>query len=193
MSTTPKTPKPRALRVHTLASLTERCAEEGDCLIWPGVGPQRKKITRVTIHHAGVRQSVRRLFAALRGDPQALAEQAGQAERGYWVSTCGDPHCMAAAHTQRRSQKQHLTHANTLANSGAVNRVRIAKISRVRRQRHGKLTDEQIEAIRRSPLGIEQEAQRYGVSAALISRVRRRNPATAAGTVWAGLGGRASA
>ena len=47
-------PKPRTPKVHTLASLTALCADEGDCLIWPGVGPQRKKVTRPTIHHAGV-------------------------------------------------------------------------------------------------------------------------------------------
>ena len=139
-------PKPRTRKVHTLASLTALCADEGDCLIWPGVGPQRKKVTRPTIHNAGVRQSVRRLFAALRGDPRALAEQAGTAEPGHWSATCGDPHCMAEAHTVRRSPGQHLQAARTRANTGASNQVRIAKIARTQRGRVGKLTDAQIAA-----------------------------------------------
>lgn len=186
-------PKPRTPQVHTLASLTALCTEEGACLIWPGIGPQRKKITRPTVFHAGKRQSVRRLFAALRGNPQALAEQAGQAEPGYWASTCGDPHCMALAHTERRTRIQHMASARTRANTGAVNQVRIAKIMRTQRQRVGKLNDEQIAAIQASPLGIEKEARAHGVSPALVARLRRRNPAKAAGTVWAGLGGRAQA
>lgn len=186
-------PKPRTPKVHTLASLTALCADEGDCLIWPGVGPQRKKVTRPTIHHAGVRQSVRRLFAALRGDPRALAEQAGTADPGHWSATCGDPHCMAEAHTVRRSPGQHLQAARTRANTGASNQVRIAKIARTQRGRVGKLTDAQIAAILASPLGIQKEAKVHGVSPALIARMRRRNPARTAGTVWAGLGGRAGA
>ena len=186
-------PKPRTPKVHTLASLTALCADEGDCLIWPGVGPQRKKVTRPTIFHAGVRQSVRRLFAALRGDPRALAEQAGTADPGHWSSTCGDPHCMAEAHTVRRSPGQHLQAARTRANTGATNQVRIAKIARTQRGRVGKLTDAQIAAILASPLGIQKEAKVHGVSPALIARMRRRNPARTAGTVWAGLGSRAQA
>ena len=186
-------PKPRTPKVHTIASLTALCADEGDCLIWPGVGPQRKKVTRPTIFHAGVRQSVRRLFAALRGDPRALAEQSGAADPGHWSSTCGDRHCMAEAHTVRRSPGQHLQAARTWANVGATNQVRIAKIARTQRGRVGKLTDAQIAAILASPLGIQKEAKVHGVSPALIARMRRRNPARTAGTVWAGLGSRAQA
>ena len=48
-------------------------------------------------------------------------------------------------------------------------------------------------AIRISPLGIQKEAKVHGVSPALIARMRRRNPARTAGTVWAGLGSRAQA
>lgn len=186
-------PRPRIPVYHTLASLTALCTEEGDCLIWPSIGPQRKKITRPTVFHGGVRQSVRRLFAALRGDPQALAEQARLAEPGYWAATCGDPHCMAAAHTERRTRAQHMDNARTRANSGATNLIRIAKIAKSQRERRGKLTEAQIAAICNSPLGIEKEAQVHGVSPALIARLRRRNPAKAAGTVWAGLGRRAQA
>jgi hypothetical protein len=55
------------------------------------------------------------------------------------------------------------------------------------------VTDAQIAAILASPLGIQKEAQVHGVSPALIARMRRRNPARTAGTVWAGLGSRAQA
>ena len=48
-------------------------------------------------------------------------------------------------------------------------------------------------AILASPLGIQKEAKVHGVSPALIARMRRRNPARTAGTVWAGLGSRAGA
>jgi hypothetical protein len=183
----------RPITTHTLASLTALCTEEGECLIWPGIGPQRKKIKRPTVFHNGVRQSVRRLFAALRGDPQALAEQAGTAEPGHWAATCGDPHCMAKAHTVRRSRGEHMANARTRANVGATNQLRIAKIIRTKRAQAGKLSDEQIAAIQASSRGIKAEASVHGVSHSLISRIRRRNPARAAGTVWAGLGGRAQA
>jgi dephospho-CoA kinase len=53
--------------------------------------------------------------------------------------------------------------------------------------------DAQIAAILASPLGIQKEAKVHGVSPALIARMRRRNPARTAGTVWAGLGSRAGA
>jgi len=121
------------------------------------------------------------------------AQQRGTADPGHWSATCGDPHCMAAAHTVRRSPGQHLQAARTRANVGTTNQMRIAKIARTQRGRVGKLTDAQIAAILASPLGIQKEAQVHGVSPALIARMRRRNPARTAGTVWAGLGGRAGA
>lgn len=184
------TPKPRTPRVHTLASLTARCADESPCLIWPGIGPTAKKINRPMIFHAGTRLPVRRLFAILRGDPKALSEEAGRIQRGYWVTTCGDPHCMAQAHTLRRTKAQHLHAARTRANSGITNTVRIAKIARTRRSRDGKLTPEQIRQIAASNDSVSNEARRHNVSRALISRMRLRNVSTQAGSIFSGLGAR---
>ncbi len=187
---TRKPPKTRTPQVHTLASLKARCADEGPCLIWPGIGPTGKKVDRPMIFHAGTRLPVRRLFAILRGDPRALAEEAGQIAKGYWAVTCGDPHCMAEAHTLRRTPDEHLQAARTRANSGTSNAVRVAKITRTRRARSGKLTPEQIRQIAASSDSVTTEARRHNVSRALISRMRLRDVSTQAGSIFSGLGAR---
>lgn len=180
----------RAPQVHTLQSLTARCEDEGPCLIWPGVGPTRKKIARPMIHHDGVRQSVRRLFAILRGDPLALAEETGRLARAYWGVSCGDLHCMAAEHTVRRSKHEQYKMMRKRANTGATNMIRIARITRTQRAKVGKLSPAQIDTIVSSPDSHETEASRHGVSKALIARMRRRDVSTQAGSIFSGLGGR---
>ncbi len=173
---------------HTMATLAPRLREDADCLIWTGY-TNTQGIPNVS--HNGRMCSVRRLVALLAGDPMALAEEAGRAPMGLWGHICGNPRCVAHAHAQRLSLKQHMHGMSKIVNTGSAKAILVAKMTATKRARYGKIAAADLPAVLSAATTCADEAALRGVSITLIRRLRNRDTSHHAGGVFSGLGARA--
>ena len=132
---------------------------EGDCWEWRGCMNGPIPIMK----HDGKVANVRRLVLIDRGVPM----------KGFIATyTCGNPKCVNPEHTARSSRAQ--MNRRIMADmSSATNALRSKRIADVKREKHAKLSQADVEQIRASDDRHEDLAARYGVSKSLIGRVRR--------------------
>lgn len=151
----------KSYAVHTVESLKAQCEQLGDCLVWQGyVANQTPK---VSVFGEGM-SPVRKLFAELLGNRKFA--------KGvyFYASSCGDPLCVAPAHTIRRSRSQQIQAMNkALRNNAAAELIRRVKMSEGRRR----VTAEMIEEIMTSPDTGKDVAIRLGISKSCVSKYRR--------------------
>lgn len=144
---------------HTIASMTARCLEDGDCLLWTGAkyttGAARAQIVGTTRSI-----SARRLWLELHGVDMENAKA---------HSTCGNPLCLAHAVKSTPSQIGKSTAERT---GYARSIVRRKKISEAKRKT-AKLTLAQVDDIRNGGGLLREKAARNGVSKATAGAIVR--------------------
>lgn len=159
---------------YLLKRIRNGCREDGDCLVWKGhCGKGEMPVMSVK----GVPRTVRRLTYQHAVGPVGAGMEV--------VSTCGTPRCVAPEHLKKISKTQRRRESAAKRSAGAS--VRLLSANRVRQ---GKLDMEKARAIRASEETGPVLAERYGVSTALISLVRR-GQSWAEPSPWSGLGARA--
>ena len=143
----------------TLQTIKDRCVEEGDCWIWnqgqDGHGYPSISVNRKTTN---VRRLVYKLTGKHLGQFQPIR------------ATCGNKLCCNPDHLVTTTRKQLSEIA--LQNGSFHNPKTIAKRAETIRAKFGKLDMEKARQIRLSNDPTEVEAERYGVSKALIIKVR---------------------
>ena len=158
----------RKKTVHTVASLLERCEEDGDCMMWRGF---HQNGTVPMVAHDGKLWSVRKLMAHLRG-----REVPGS---GYWSVKCGFQSCVAPDHIIHRPSRAHFQAMNKkLFSNPALVALRNAKMGR----HHRKLTDEQMRDLMQSSETHVAIAKRLGVSVSTVKRYRYGETGATLGT-----------
>lgn len=164
---------------QTISTLRERCTEVGDCWEWQGA---RTDTGHPTVRHDGKTHLVRRLMAALAGidmPPNAKA-----------VTTCENLRCVNPDHIVMRTHRQVMKRQGELGKLSDI--ARIAKIAATKRAKYGKLTTEQVRAIRDSSETGVAMAALHGISQGKVSAIRRhRCWRELSGNPFTGLGARA--
>jgi len=89
------------------------------------------------------------------------------------VPVCGNSKCVNPDHIRVIPLREHLRRASKVAHSEGNEILRAAKIAEVRRAKHAKLTWDQVNAIRESDQPYRTLSAEYGVSMALIGRIKR--------------------
>ena len=151
--------------IHTIESLMALTTEEGNCRLWNkylGNGVPM-------IYHDGKFIQVRKLLLTLQGI---------EIRTRYTSPSCNNPLCVEPSHIVQRTEKQQHTHMARLVSQSPSNHMRLAKITKARRDLYAKLTQEQAIEIRMSIESGPVLAERYGVTRTLISRIKR-------GQTWA--------
>jgi hypothetical protein len=148
---------------HTVESLKARCVMRGDCWLWQGYivnnTPQVMAFPDGQKKMVSVRKLLRELISQ---QPQPS---------GNYGHTCGDPACVAPLHTVWRgkiSQLKHMANVRVILPEERI-RMRDRRIA----GGHAKLTAEQVHVIRASSESGPVLGARYGVSKALINRIKR--------------------
>lgn len=132
---------------------------DGECWEWRGCmnGPIP------TMKHGGKVANVRRLVLIDRCVPM----------KGFIATyTCGNPMCVNPDHTARSSRAQ-MNRRIMTDMSSATNTLRSKRIADAKREKHAKLSLDDVSQIRASDEKHEDLAARYGVSKSLIGRIRR--------------------
>lgn len=154
---------------HNVDTLKARCEMRrgSDCWLWQGYIVNG--VPQVMAFPDGKRKmvSVRKLLRELiSGQPQP---------GGHYGHTCGNPACVAPLHTVWRGQLSQLRH---MARSKVVTPEQCLQMRQSRIDGgHAKLTPEQVEIIRASDESGPVLGARYGVSRALVNRIKR-------GEIW---------
>lgn len=152
--------------------LLARTTEDGDCLIWTA------RLSHSAGHPKWQNFSARRLLWEAQRGPLKASQ--------LITSTCGNPKCLAHLAITNKAEIARKTNADPRVK--AIKRAKSMAISR----KSAKLTMEKAREIRNSEQGNQELAALYGVSHALISKVRTHQawlePAT---SPFAGLGARA--
>lgn len=146
--------------IHTVQSLYALTTDEGECRLWDkylGNGVPM-------VFHDGRFIQVRKLILELQG-VHVWAR--------YTSPKCNNPLCVDADHIVQRSPKQQHTHMAKRVSLAPSNPMRIAKITKARREQVGKINQAQAMEIRMSEESGPVLAERYGVTRTLISRIKR--------------------
>lgn len=146
--------------IHTLDSLFALTTEEGECRLWNkylGNGVPM-------IYHDGQFIQVRKLILMLQGI---------DIRTRYISPKCNNPLCVEPSHIVQRTAQQQHSHMAKMVSQSPSNQMRIAKITKARRQQVGKLNQEQAIEIRMSDESGPVLAARYGVSRELVNRIKR--------------------
>lgn len=148
----------------TLARITSKCTEDGDCLIWTGKvysngHPAATEFVDGKDRYVGVRRRAYEEYRSVK------------LSRGQQVTTCGHPACLAKAHLSvlTVSEKVRRMHANM--DAGTKLR-RSRKLAENRQAVAGKVTPAQVAAIRESEDGPYVTARRLGVNGVVASRIK---------------------
>lgn len=163
---------------YLLERIRARCVEEGECWIWQGATVSGHPIMKPKGRSC---TTVRRLVAEAKGTPPE--------HRQPVVPACGEPLCVNPEHIKLTTVR---AVARAAAKRGAYsNPLRHARIAKTRRERHSKLTWEQVRAVRASEEPARVWAERLGVNKSLIHRIRRGDCWREFGAnPWAGMGAR---
>jgi hypothetical protein len=148
-----------------LAWIKERCTEDGDCLLWTGkTNGKGQPMAVETVEGKTKSVTIRRRAYEL--------YQRKPLHKGLQVTTCGNPRCLAKEHltTITLSEKMRRTHAQMPANAKIL---RSQKLASINQDRKGKVTPEQVEAVKDSPDGPYVTAKRLGISGVVASRIKR--------------------
>ncbi len=138
-----------------------RCIEEGDCWIWQG-GCAGKCREQPQISIDGQKLYVRRVLYTLRR----------QIPIGKGITTtCQTFRCVNPAHLAESTKAQRMLRAAAQGKFSST--VRRAKIAANKQALHSKLTREQAMEIRYSDGNTRETAKAYGISASLVSCIRR--------------------
>lgn len=149
----------------TLARILARCEGDGDCLIWTGKhNGKGQPMAMERIDGKDKTVTVRR---------RAYEEYHGVTlTRSQQVTTCGHPGCLARNHLEAisLSEKMRRTHAGMAADE----RLRRSKsLAAAFQAATGKITPEQVRAIKDSEDGPYVTAKRLGVNGTVASRIKR--------------------
>lgn len=167
--------------IHTLETLLRRTTEEGDCMLWDGYLGNGTPM----VYHDGKLIQVRKLVLILTNVPPR-----GQ----YTTCRCGDPLCVAPQHIVQRTTKEQHRLMGLRVSKSATNHARIAKITKARRSKLAKITQEQANEIRVSSESGPVLGARYGITKSQVRNIKiGRSWSTALdfGNPFAGLGARA--
>lgn len=164
--------KPRKITVQTVELIKSRTIECGDCWEWQGyIGNGSPQVS-----HAGKMVTVRGILAQLLGKPLASSL--------FWSAKCGNPKCVNPEHLIGRNKRQHALFMN--AQTNYKDPILLSKMRKAAQSR-SKITPEIAEVFRTDPRQCRELAREYGVSHALVSRVRRGKAWVQPSNVWAGL------
>lgn len=164
---------------QTIDTLRARCIDVGDCWEWQGA---RTDTGHPTVRHDGKTHLVRRLAASLAGIPMPQNAKA--------MNTCENLRCVNPDHIVMRTHRQVMKRQGELGKLSDI--ARIAKIAATKRAKYGKLTTEQVRAIRDSSETGVSMAALHGISQGKVSAIRRhRCWRDLAGNPFTGLGARA--
>lgn len=166
--------------VYTLQTLLDRTTEEGDCRLWTGYAQNGAPM----VFHDGKLIQVRKLVLILTG-----VTLRGQ----YTACRCGDPLCVAPAHIVQRTVKEHHTLMGLRVSQSSSNPARVAKITKARRGKLAKITQEQANEIRCSDESGPVLGARYGITKSQVRNIkigRSWNVSLDFGNPFAGLGAR---
>lgn len=167
----------------TLERIKARCIEDGDCLIWRGKTyanghPSATEYLDGKDRYVAVR---RRAFEEYHGVKLEKADQ---------IATCGHPGCLAKAHLERITVSERVRRMHRTISADA-RLLRDKKLAQVAQAAAGKLTPQQVQAIRDSEDGPYIVARRLGVSGRVASRVKAGTSYKEyAASPFAGLGAR---
>lgn len=146
---------------HTFESLKAKTVEEGDCWLWRGYSV---KGLRPQVFHAGKVVGVKRLVFTLLGKPP---------HPGHFIwSKCGNPLCINPDHFVVRRPSEHCNAMRKEFNSSTGRSFQRQRMT-LTKQAQGKLDMDKVREIRASQESISVLAEKYAVSKALISKVRR--------------------
>lgn len=164
-----------------LARITARCEEDGDCLIW--TGKTYKNGHPSATEYLGGKDcyvAVRRRAYEEYHRVKLTADQQ--------VATCGHPGCLAKQHLEVITVSERVRRMHATMDAAAKLR-RSKTLAETRQQTKGKITPEQVAAIRASEEGPYVIARKLGVSGVVASRIKRGvSYKEYAATPWAGLG-----
>lgn len=163
---------------HTLETIHARCVEVGDCWEWLGAMSHG----RPTIRSEG--RKVVSLRAYIAHDIQGIAPEAGK----YVTFNCGNPACVNPEHLSsvNRSALMKMTAKRT---GYGMRPERRAKLSKKATERYGKLTPEQVNAIRLMDGTIRGIARETGITFDVVRKIRNGTTYRTQGNPWAGLMG----
>lgn len=168
----------RKTTIWTAASLLANTTEDAGCLVWSG--RMHSQNSAPLADHDGARWMVRRLLLTLLGKPPA---------RGAVVRCiCETPGCINPEHLRVLTRSRHMAEAATAPTRNEV--LRRARIAATKQARHARLTPEQVQWVRTSPLSGAEVARQLGVHRSLTNRIRRGAAWAQPGNPWAGLGAR---
>jgi predicted XRE-type DNA-binding protein len=174
---------PKSLKGLTLVeTIQKHIVEEGEC--WNWTGAMQACGTTPTMRWQGQTGSVRR-FILIERSPN-------QRNRSILLATytCGNPKCVHPEHTgwAARRSVQNRTAAEQQYHSDVIRCKKLADSAR----KHAKLTMEIADQVREAEGPQHQIAERFGISQATVSRLKRNEIwKTYGGNPFAGLGARA--
>lgn len=149
-----------------LERIKARCTEDGDCLLWTGKVHRRNGHPDATEYidgkdrHVGIR---RRAYEEYHGVTL---------DRKDRITTCGNPACLAKAHLERITMSESVRRTHERMDAGAKLR-RSQSLAKVFQKARGKVSPEQVAAIRQSEDGPYVMARKLGITGAVASRIKR--------------------
>jgi len=170
--------KSRHITTHTVASLHERCDDEGDCWLWTGYMANGSPY----VSHSGKMVAVRKLMLDLVG------KKVRQTAR-YFATRCGNADCIHPDCIVARTDAEHM--AAMVSHVRHQHPVRVSKLQAAARARPAcKLTEAKAQAIRTDARTCSAIATDMGISKALVAKVKRNEcwrPTSATLNPWIGL------
>lgn len=166
-----------------LPRILAKCTEDGDCLIWTGkVNKKGAPVGTEWIdgkdRYVGIRRRAYEEYHGVKINPRKN------------VTTCGNPACLAKEHLSLISVSERVRRTHARMDAGTKIR-RNKALSAAARANNGKLTPEQVDAIRQSDEGPYIIARKLGVNGVVASRIKRGEgwkDYSAAANPFAGLG-----
>lgn len=162
----------------TAASLLANTTDDAGCMVWSG--RMHTQNSAPLVDHDGERWMVRRLLLTFLDKPPAPG--------AFVCCTCETPGCINPDHLRVLSASKHLAKAATSPTRNET--LRRHRIAATKQARHARLTPEQVQWVRTSPLSGAEVARQLGVHRSLTNRIRRGAAWAQPGNPWAGLGAR---
>lgn len=161
----------KAKTVHTIESLLARAVEEGECFHWTGYFARGVP----HVHHNGKMQAVRRVMWELMGKKVA---------DGFYSTKCNNKDCINPKHIVLRSKDEHIAYMN----SQEFSIERRLNMTLARRRRDDvRLSEQLAREIRMADGRYEDIGSQYGVTKAVVSRIKRGVYWAESASPWAGL------
>ena len=147
------------------AKIHQRYYEVGTCWEWTGSYINNRPTLHYTNHKGrSIAKPARQLVAFLWGRKLT--------NNSVCVPSCKNPHCINPEHIAIISKKESLKRASKAMVDHGNAQLRAAKIAATRRERCGKISWDDAEAIRNSTDSLRTLSKRYGISMSMAWRIK---------------------